>query len=230
MYVIFNITHTIKLGGVMFVEATSIKNQKTKEIILFACSFVIVPIVSILVICSGKESALYNSLSRIAWPENLLWLVLLWGAIDFGCFFFATKMTVDSAEYTKKWKNIFYAMTAVSCVLLIVGISIPAYNEPDSYIQMLRSVHTGFATVGMVGFLFVLITMTITLYKRNIRQFYLSLGLLCFLIISGVFALVKVSDPSSYCHVSAPAQIYIFSMYNIAMTINYFTMTLLKRE
>ena len=117
-------------------------------------------------------------------------------------------------------------MTTISCVLLIVGISIPAYNEPDLYVQTLRSIHTGFATVGIAGFLFVLITITITLFKRNLRQFYISLGMVCFIIISGVFALVEVSDPSSYCHVSAPAQIYIFSMYNIAMTLNYFTMSI----
>ncbi len=214
----------------MYLEPKEIENQKIKELALLLYSFVLVPIISILVISSGEASALYNSLSRIAWPENLLWLVLLWGAIDFGCFFFALKMTLDSAQYSKKWQILFYAMTIASCVLLIVGISIPAYNEPDPYVQMLRSIHTGFATVGIAGFLFVLIGMVITLYKRNLRQFYLSLAMVCFLIVSGVFALVCVSDPSSYCHVSAPAQIYIFSMYNIIMTINYFTMTLFKRE
>ena len=210
----------------MFLEAKNIKNQKVKELVLIIYSFIIVPIVSIIVISSGKESALYNSLSRIAWPENLLWLVLLWGAIEFGCFYFALNMTLERAQYVKKWQYVFYIMTTISCVLLIVGISIPAYNEPDLYVQMLRSIHTGFATVGIAGFLFVLITITITLFKRNLRQFYISLGMVCFIIISGVFALVEVSDPSRYCHVSAPAQIYIFSMYNIAMTLNYFTMSI----
>ena len=213
----------------MFTEPKVIKNQKVQELILFIYSFIVVPIISILVINSGEQSALYNSLSRLAWPENLLWLVLIWGLIDFTCFFYALKMTLDSACYTKKWQNLFYGLTIVSCLLLIIGISIPAYNEPDPFVQTLRSIHTGFATVGIAGFLFVLIIMTITIYKRNERQFYLSLGIVCFIIISGVFALVKVSDPSSYCHVSAPAQIYIFSMYNIAMTINYFTNTLIKK-
>ena len=72
--------------------------------------------------------------------------------------------------------------------------------------------------------------MTITLYKRNARHLYISLGVLCFILISGIFALVKISDPSSYCHVSAPAQIYVFSMYNVAMTINYFISTLTQKE
>jgi len=214
----------------VFTEPIAIKNQRVKEIVLFVCAFVIVPIFSILVISSGEQTALYNSLSRLAWPENLLWLVLLWGAVEFACFFYATKMAVDVAGYTKKWKMLFYGVTALSCILLIIGISIPAYNDPDPNVQMLRSIHTGFCTVGIFGFLVTLIIMTITLFKRNLRQFYLSLGVLCFLVISGVFALVEISDPSSYCHVSAPAQIYIFSMYNVAMTINYFTSTLTRKE
>ena len=214
----------------MFTEPQVIKNQKVKEIVLFVYAFIVVPIFSIIVISSGKQSALYNSLSRLAWPENLLWLVLLWGAVDFACFFYATKMAVDASGYTKKWQAVFFSVTAVSCLLLIIGISIPAYNEPDPNVQMLRSIHTGFCAVGIFGFLVTLIIMTITLYKRNMRQFYLSLGVLCFILISGIFALVKISDPSSYCHVSAPAQIYVFSMYNVAMTINYFISTLTQKE
>ena len=63
----------------MYLEPKEINNQKIKELALLLYSFVLVPIISILVISSGEASALYNSLSRIAWPENLLWLVLLWG-------------------------------------------------------------------------------------------------------------------------------------------------------
>ena len=214
----------------MFTEQQTIKNQKVKEIILFAYAFIVVPIFSAIVISSGKQTALYNSLSRLAWPENLLWLVLVWGAVDFACFFYATKMTVDAAGYTKKWQAVFFSVTAVSCLLLIIGIAIPAYNDPDPNVQMLRSIHTGFCAVGIFGFLVTLIIMTVTLYKRNLRQFYFSTAILCFLVISAIFALVKISDPSSYCHVSAPAQIYIFSMYNVVMSINYFTSTLTQKE
>ncbi|MBQ8177559.1 MAG: hypothetical protein IJ033_00040 [Clostridia bacterium] len=214
----------------MFSESKEIKNRKAKEIILILLSFIIVPIASVLIINAGEQSALYNSLSRLAWPEGLLWLVYIWGALNFGNFAFATKMTLDQAGYTKKWQWVFWGIIIASVLLMIVGISIPSYLDPDPKLVLMRSVHTALSSVGFFGFFFVLIIMAITTYFRNENQFYLSAGLVCFTLIIGVFFLVKVSDPDSYCHVSAPSQVLLFGLYNLNMTLNYYFMKIFPRD
>ncbi len=214
----------------MFENPKEIKNQKKKEYVLILLTTVIVPICSVLIICSGKESALYNSLSRLAWPENLLWLIYIWGALNMGNFAFSTKMTLDAGGYTKKWSQAIVGMVIASCLLMIVGISIPSYLDPNPKLVAMRSAHTAISTMGFFGFLIAIIVITFTTIKRNVRQFAILLGNLCFTLVLGVFFLVKVSDPSSYCHVSAPAQILVFGLYNFGMMLSYFTMTLMKKE
>ena len=214
----------------IFSTSIDIKNKDKKEIVMMLFTFIIVPAVSVGIICCGKQSPLYNSLSRLAWPEGLLWLVYIWGAFNIGNLFLSTKMALDEGGYTKKWRQLFYGIFIASAVLMTVGISIPAYVDSGAKYDMMRTIHTAISSVGFFGFYFVLIIMSLTTLKRNRNQFTLLVCYVCFTLIIGVFALTKVYDPSSYCVVSAPAQVILFGLYNVGLTLCYFTMKLFKNE
>ena len=214
----------------IFGEPIEIKNRKAKEIALILFTFIVVPIVSVLIICSGKQSALYNSLSRLAWPEGLLWLVYIWGIFNMGNFFFAMKMALDDGGYTKKWHKLFFALFGVSAFLLTAGVSIPAYVDRGPVYEAMRTAHTAISTVGFFGFYFIEIFLILTTVKRNNKQFLIGMALVGFTLILGVFSLTSIFDPSSYCVVSAPAQMILFMLYNIGVTYLYTSMSFFKNE
>ena len=214
----------------MFEQPTIVREQKKQEFVLSILAFVLIPIANCLIICSGKQSALYNSLSRLAWPEGLLWLVYVWGLLNIGCFFYALCLTLRVGGYTKRWQKIFITLTSISAFLLTAGVSIPSYPYEEFKYLAMRTLHTAISSVGFFGFFIVLLVLSITMFKRNKRQAILSLASNAFILIVGIFFLVKVTDPTSYCHVSAPSQILIFDLFNVSAISHYFGMTLFPVE
>lgn len=214
----------------IFQTPSIIKAQKVQEIVASALAFLLVPIANCLIITAGKQSALYNSLSRLAWPEGLLWLIYIWGALNIGSFVYSTRLALKAGGYTKRWRRVIVTTEIVMATLLTVGISIPAYVDRGEAYLTLRTIHTSISAVGFFGFYLVLVLMTITFFKRNERQATISAFVNAFILIVGVFGLVKVSDPASYCHVSAPAQILIFDLFNVNAVLNYYGMTLFGRD
>lgn len=214
----------------IFQPATPIAHRKQHDILLGISAFIVVPIANILIIGAGKQSTLYNSLSRLAWPEKLLWLIYIWGFLNMGVYAYANHLAMRAGGYTRPWRRLVASLEIASGVIMTAGISIPAYADRGDYYEMLRTIHTAISSVGFFGFLVVLILLTITMIGRNRRQAWIAAMLNAFTIIVGVFFLVKVSDPASYCHVSAPSQILVFDMFVATAALNYYGMTLLPNE
>lgn len=214
----------------IFIPATPIVHRKTHEIISGVLVFIVVPLLNVLIICAGKESALYNSLSRLAWPEGLLWLIYIWGLLNAGTYGYAMCLVLRAGAYNTRWRRLIWALEILSALLLTAGISIPAYADRGDYYEMLRTVHTAICAVGLFGFLVILLLINVTLFGRNKRQAVFSLFFNAFTLIVGVFFLVKVSDPASYCHVSAPSQVLVFDLFNVGVILDYYGMVLLPNE
>lgn len=216
------------------VETTEKKQAANRtmlmEVALLLTTFVLVPIISIVIVTSGEQRAIYNSISRLAWPEGKLALVFLWGIINMGNYAFALKLALDAGGYTKKWKRMFAVMTALCALFISVGICFPAYPEQEPKLIMLRTVHSALCIIGLAGFFITIIVLTATLYKRNKRQFALSLSMLLFIFIGGIFSILEVNDSTSYCLTSSVAQIFMFGMFNAMLTIEYFLMTVFPNE
>lgn len=214
----------------IFHSPTPIKHQKRHEIFSSMLIFVCLPIANCLIVCAGKQSALYNSISRLAWPEGLLWLIYFWGILNIGCFIYATELTLRAGGYTKKWNKIIIAIEIIVALMMTVGVSIPSYPYEEFKYVAMRTFHTSISSVGFLGFYIVLLVLSISMLNRNTRQALLSFGFNAFIVIVGIFFLVKVNDPTSYCHVSAPAQILIFDLYCLQSLLNYYGMTLFSQE
>ncbi len=210
---------------------TEIKKQRLQEIILLVVSFVIVPIISMIVITSGSDRAIYTSISRLAWVDNLFPLILFWGLINMGNFIYALVLTVKAGGYTMPWKKFFIIFAAVGALLMTVGVSIPAYYDPsNARLVALRTAHTVISTTGFSLFYVLMVIMAITILKRNKRQGWLSIAIVAFMIAGGAFAIVEANDAASYCTTSAVSQIFFFGLYNTYMAIQYFFMTTFKPE
>lgn len=215
---------------IIFDKPDRISHKKVHDILVGILAFICAPVLNIGVISSGKDSALYNSLSRIAWPEGLLWLVYIWGLVNTAIFLYISILINKSAGYTKKWRKAFIAIPLVSLFLMTVGISIPSYGDRGDYYNMLRTIHTSISSVGFFGFFIAIIVMLSTLWTKYKKQALILSLLATFTVIMGVFSLTSIYDPASYCTISAPAQIIIFNMYHVDVAVTYYTLSLQDKK
>jgi len=203
----------------------SLKKEKLHNFLLPLLSFILIPLISILTTFAGADRPVFTSYSRIAWVDGYFPLILFVGALNMFTFLYGLILVLKIGGYTKNWKKLLITISSFAILLLTTGLSIPAYYEPnDEYLTMLRSMHTGFATPGFFGYLFVLIIFTITLFFRNSTQAWINVFGLCFMCMAAAYAIFEVNDENSYCVTSSISQIFVFALYNINITINYFLM------
>lgn len=210
-------------------KEVKIKNQNTQYIILAILSFVIVPIINVGVTFAGGERPISTSLSRIAWPQGLFPLALFAGGLNFGLFLYGLYHILESGRYAKWFKKLLYAIAGFGVLIITVGLSIPAYYEPDdAHLTALRTAHTSLCAPGFFMPFFVLIFVAVTSYKRNLMQGLTETGILAFMLIICVYAITQANDKDSYCVTSAVSQILMLSSYSAAATIFTFLNNMIK--
>ena len=207
---------------VFFERRKPIRKEKLLTILLAAFLFVITPGVSLLIITRGEQSALYNSLSRLAWAESLFVPLLLCVLLNMFTFAFAEILALKKVGFTKPIRIVFLILTALVFVTRIVGLSIPCRFTNDPHDVALRNAHI---TVSMASFISIfavvlLITAAVWFFDRRLALFATLADL--FTIICGLFALYQLRDPTSFVVTSAPAQVCLFTLYNISMSMHYF--------
>lgn len=203
------------------------KHQKAHEISLILSVFVLVPILSVVIATRGDMRAVNKSLSWLAYRENNLALVYFWGIANITAFFYALRLTVDAGCYTKRWRKFLFSLAIISCVILTIGISVPYLDgERDEVYKyfVMRKIHNTMSTIGLVMFFITLIAVLLSTYFRNKRQFALSMGMLGFIFISSITAITQANVVPGPCFVSSVAQIYMFSVFSVALAIEYFLM------
>ena len=86
----------------------------------------------------------------------------------------------------------------------------------------MRKVHNTFATLGFVMLVIVLIALTVMTFFRNKKQALIGSCAMAFLIITGIFAVLKVNAPQSGTFITATAQLYIFAILEVLLALQYF--------
>lgn len=203
------------------------RHQKAHEIALIINVFVIVPIISIVIATRGDVRAVNKSLSWLAYREDYLALVYIWGLINMTAFFYALRLVVDVGCYSKKCRGLLFALAITSCVILTVGVSVPYLEGEGEEVYkyfVMRKIHNSLSTLGLVLFFITVVCVLLSTYFRNKRQFALSMGMLCFILISSICAITQANAVPGPCFVSSIAQIYMFSLFCIALAIEYFLM------
>ena len=206
------------------------KNGKIHSVLVIVFSLIVAPILSAAIIASGGANLVSTSISKLGWQNNMLAIVYFWGLYNLALFFYLLKLTLDEGRYSKRSKIFFYALTAASCVILLVGISIPFISDEIYEHYVMRKVHNAFATTGFVLFVVVIIALTVTAFFRNKTQALISAGLLGFLIITGVFSVVCVNSPEKATFITAASQMYIFSMLHVLLATQYYLNKILPFE
>ena len=140
------------------------------------------------------------------------------------------KLALDSGNYKKGCKSFFYTLTALGCLILLVGISVPFISDDIPKHVLMRQIHNVFATVGFLTFVIIIIALTVTTYFRNRLQALISTGLTAFFIITGVFAVLCVNTPEKATFITAAVQMYIFSMIHVLAGCQYFLNRFLPNE
>lgn len=202
-------------------------NKKIYEIILLVAVFIIVPAISIVIATRGEMRAVNKSLSWLAYRENGLAIVILWGIMNIAVFFYALRLTLDAGKYSKNARIFFFALAIASSIILTIGIFIPYLDGEGDEVHkydVLRKVHNTLSTIGLVLFFVTTIMVLCSTYLRNKRQFALSVGLLLFILISSIGAITQANIVPGRCFVSSLAQIYMFNMFSIALTLEYYMM------
>ena len=215
---------------VFFVEPQPIKRESLLSFLLALFMFVITPAVSLFVITRGEQTALYNSMSRLAWAENLLAPIYICGALNLLTFIFAEYLALKKIGFAKLLKIVFVVLTTLIVLTNIVGLGIPCRFTDEPRDVFLRTIHIKVSTAGFISIYVIIILFTITVWfcDRKIALF----GTLAdiFTAICGTFALLQVNDPTSFVVVSAPAQICLFTLYSISMAMHYYGACMFRKK
>ncbi len=131
------------------------KNQKGFEIFLVVFQCIIFPIVSTLITFAGEQRLVSKSLSYIAYRENHMGLIYFYGLLFAIGFFLSLIMCLDAGQYSKQMKITFITITAISCVVLGIGISVPWVDGEGDTVEKfakLRRIHNAVSTAGFILF------------------------------------------------------------------------------
>lgn len=214
-----------------------LSNHKRKfDILLVLYWCVLFPAFSAIVCCLDGQPAVYKSLSYVAYRENHMPIIYIYG-MTFVLGFIATLwMGLNIGQYAKSMKIFLISMSILSAVILTAGISVPWLevegDEAQKY-DYLRKVHNAVSTTGFVLFFVTEVLYFITTIARNPKQGLLSVGVLAYVLITAVFMLLKTNLKgvleSSY-PISAIGQSYMFCSIGFSMTLQYFFMQGLPNE
>ena len=199
-----------------------IRKESLLTFILAAFVLIVTPAVSLFVITRGERSALYNSLSRLAWSEHLFVPILICVLLNMFTFAFAEILALKKIGFTKPMKITFLTLTAIIFVVGIVGLSIPCRFTNDPHDVALRDAHitTSMASFISIFVVVLLITAAVWLFNRRLALFTTLVDV--FTIGCGLFALYQLRDPTSFVVTSAPAQVCLLILYNVSMSMHYF--------
>lgn len=205
-----------------FEQPKTIRKEGLLIFILAGFVFIITPAVSLFVITRGEQSALYNSLSRLAWSENLFAPIFICILLNMFTFAFAEVLALKKIGFVKPMKIIFLTLTAVVFVAGVVGLSIPCRFTNDPHDVALRDAHISVSMSSFISIFVVVLLITAAVWFFNRRLALLATLVDVFTILCGLFALYQLRDPTSFVVTSAPAQVCILTLYNISMAAHYF--------
>lgn len=198
------------------------KHEKVHEIVMLLLTFVVMPIVSILIVTLTASSVglrvVETTVSMLAWFNGKLPEVYVWGTLNLALYVYLLKLNLDAEQYSKAMKVLFFVATGLAITILLVGLSLPFTKEPSIF----HSLHNTFAIVGFAFVAGILVVLCLTTFFRNVKQGLIINALICFFIITGVFSIPQINSPTSDSFITAGAQMYVFAMMHVILALNFF--------
>ena len=182
---------------------------------------VIVPLISFIFISVSEESPLYTSISRIAWVHGRWFSTLVWSLIVMSAVLWLTYLVVKRGPLTERSKRIYMLCQGVNILLVFVGCIIFPAKAGVETVKLVNYVHD-YLTIGAWAMYGIgLIFYSIAVWRKDSFLGFLGICLMSFIVLSSVFFIRQVIDPTSYVGASAVSEVYIINALFIYLVVTY---------
>lgn len=199
-----------------------IKNIIFSDIFLLINGLIVVPFLSFAFLSLSPESPLYTSISRIAWVHNLWFATFVWAILVMGVIILLTCSLARTGITETRTRSIFLTWQIISTIFTFVGcIMFPAKSGPDNII-FANYIHDYLTAIAWGMYVIGLVVYSIYIRKQNTLLGTIALGLIGYIIVTSIFFLIRVVDPSSYVGASAVSEVYIINillLYLVVMNV-----------
>ena len=190
---------------------------------------VLVPLVSFTFINISPESPLYTSISRIAWVHGHWIATCLWALAVMSVIAWLTIRMIYTGPLPEKTKRVMILIQMINIVMVFIGcIVFPAKESPDSMV-FFNYVHDYLTAIAWLFYVITFVVYSVLLRRKNSFLGFLGLGIMSFIILSGIFFLRSVIDPTSYVGASAVSEVYIINSLLIYLVVMYVLQSYAKR-
>lgn len=188
---------------------------------LLVQALVVVPLLSFMLITVSEESPLYTSISRIAWVHGYWFATFLWALVVMGTIVWLTWRMVSISPLSQRTRIHFFLIQFIHIALVFTGcLLFPAKPGPDA-VRFVHLVHDYLTAAAWLLYVIGLIAYSLLIRKKDRFLGFLGLCLMGFVVLSSVFYLLRVIDPSSYVGASALSEVYIINGLLIYLAVMY---------
>ena len=212
---------TLSIKGRFNIVKKDIKKLLYSDRFVLILGLIIVPIFSFILITVSEESPLYTSISRIAWVHGKWFATFVWAVIIMSAVTWITYRMVFVGPLSERSKRIFLLCQSVNILLVFVGCIIFPAKDGTELVRLVNYLHD-YMTIGAWALYGIgLLVYSYMLRKHDPFLGFLGLGLMSFVILSSLFFISNVIDPSSYVGASAVSEVYIINSLFIYLVVMY---------
>ena len=182
---------------------------------------VIVPLISYIFISVSEESPLYTSISRIAWVHGRWFSTFLWSLTVMSAVLWLTYLVVQRCPLTDRSKRIYMLCQSVNILLVFIGCIIFPAKAGVETVKLVNYIHD-YLTIGAWAMYGIgLVFYSIAVWRKDPFLGFLGICLMSFIVLSSVFFIRQVIDPTSYVGASAVSEVYIINALFIFLVVTY---------
>ena len=189
---------------------------------LIILGLVIVPLISFIFIGVSEESPLYTSISRIAWVHGRWLSTFVWALIVMSAVLWLTYRMVSIGPLGEKAKRVYMIFQSINIYLVFVGCILFPAKEGVELVKLVNYIHD-YLTIGAWALYGIgLLVYSMLLGRKDSFLGFLGICLMSFIILSSIFFIRQVVDPTSYVGASAVSEVYIINALFIYLVVMYF--------
>jgi hypothetical protein len=199
----------------------NVKKLLYSDRFIIILGLIVVPILSFILITVSEESPLYTSISRIAWVHGKWFTTFVWALVVMGAVTWITYRMVFVGPLTERTKRIFLFCQSVNIVLVFIGCIIFPAKDGTDFVRLVNYLHDYLTIAAWAMYGIGLLAYSFMLRRYDSFLGFLGLGLMSFVILSSLFFISNVIDPSSYVGASAVSEVYIINSLFIYLVVMY---------
>ena len=183
--------------------------------------FIIIPLLSFIFIGISEESPLYTSISRIAWVHGYWFSTFLWALAVMSAIVWLTYRMVYTGPLSARVRRKYFLMQLLNIILVFIGCILFPAKSGEQAVSFVNYIHDYLTIVAWAMYGIGLLVYSIMIRKKESFLGFLGIGLMTFTILSSVFFIRNVIDPSTYVGASAVSEVYVINSLVIYLVVMY---------